>query len=379
MSAMDGQHDDAKLVSASELLDATAMDRTQANSGTADVSERLRFDVASLERWMADQVEGFPGPAAVSQFKGGQSNPTYRLDSPSGAYVLRRKPPGKLLPGAHAVEREYRVLAALGREDFPVPRVHALCEDESVIGTPFYVMDMVSGRIVWEAHFPGMNREARAAHFDAMNATIARLHNFDPEALGLGDYGKASGFAERQVARWSKQYLADTDGGRVATMDRLVDWLGKHLPPDSGESRIAHGDFRCDNMIFDAEAPKVRAVLDWELSTLGDPVADFTYHLLMYRMPERIFSGLAGMDLDALGIPSEDEYVAAYCRRTGREGLPNKDYLIVFCMFRLAAILHGIKGRLARGNASSAHAAEMVTRLEPLAELAWNEAERAAL
>jgi aminoglycoside phosphotransferase (APT) family kinase protein len=239
-------------------------------------------------------------------------------------------------------------------------------------------MDMVPGRIVWEAQFPGMNRDERAAHFDAMNATIARLHSFDPDALGLGDYGKASGFVERQVARWSKQYLADTDGGRVEAMDRLVDWRGTHLPPDSGELRIAHGDFRCDNMIFDAEAPQVRAVLDWELSTLGDPVADFTYHLLMYRMPERIFSGLAGMDLAALGIPSEAEYVAAYCRRTGREGLPNKDYLVVFCMFRLAAILHGIKGRLARGNASSAHAAEMVTRLEPLAELAWSEAAKAA-
>jgi aminoglycoside phosphotransferase (APT) family kinase protein len=379
MSAMGGQPGDAELVSVRDMLDARIMDRTEANSGTADVNERLRFDVAALEQWMAEHVEGFAGPLTVSQFKGGQSNPTYRLDSPGRAYVLRRKPPGKLLPGAHAVEREYRVLAALGREAFPVPRVHALCEDDSIIGTPFYVMDMVPGRIVWEAQFPGLSREARAAHFDAMNATIARLHSFDPEALGLSDYGKASGFVERQVARWSNQYLADADGGRVAAMDRLVDWLAEQLPADSGESRIAHGDFRCDNMIFNAEAAEVRAVLDWELSTLGDPAADFTYHLLMYRMPQRIFSGLAGMDLDALGIPSEDDYVAAYCRRTGREGLPNKDYLVVFCMFRLAAILHGIKGRLARGNASSAHAAEMVTRLEPLAELAWSEAEKAAV
>jgi aminoglycoside phosphotransferase (APT) family kinase protein len=376
---MDGQPGDAELVSSSELLDAAAMDRTEANSGTAEVSERLRFDVAALSRWMAGHVDGFEGPLSVSQFKGGQSNPTYRLDGLGGAYVLRRKPPGQILPGAHAVEREYRVLAALGREGFPVPRVHALCEDDSVIGTPFYVMDMVPGRIVWEAQFPGMTREARGAHFDAMNGTIARLHSFDPVALGLGDFGRATGFVERQVARWSNQYLADTDGGRVEAMDRLVDWLGKHLPPDSGESRIAHGDFRCDNMIFDTHGPEVRAVLDWELSTLGDPVADFTYHLLMYRMPERIFSGLAGMNLDALGIPSEDAYVAAYCRRTGRDGLTNKDYLVVFCMFRLAAILHGIKGRLARGNASSAHAAEMVERLEPLAELAWSEAQRAQL
>ncbi|MEO7240232.1 MAG: phosphotransferase [Sphingomicrobium sp.] len=355
------------------------MDRTEANSGTREVSDRLRFDTAALARWMEAHVAGFVGPLTVSQFNGGQSNPTYRLDMPGASFVLRRKPPGKLLPGAHAVEREYRVLAALGQQSFPVPRVYALCEDESVIGTPFYVMDMVTGRIVWEAHFPGLSPAARAAHFDAMNATIAQLHNFDPAAIGLADFGRPSGFVERQVARWSTQYLADADAGRIAAMDRLVDWLAKHLPPDSGAARIAHGDFRCDNMIFDAAEPQVRAVLDWELSTLGDPAADFTYHLLMYRMPARIFSGLAGMDLAALGIPSEGDYVAAYCRRTGRDGLANRDFLIVFNLFRLAAIVHGIKGRLARGSASSAHAAQMVERLEPLAELAWAEAERAAL
>jgi aminoglycoside phosphotransferase (APT) family kinase protein len=355
------------------------MDRTEANTGTREVPERLRFDEQALIRWLAEHVEGFREPITTSQFKGGQSNPTYRIDAARGSYVLRRKPPGKILPGAHAIEREYRVLAALGRQGFPVPRVHALCEDENVIGTAFYVMDMVPGRIVWEAHFPGMSREERAAHFNAMNATIAQLHSYDPEAIGLGDYGKAMGFVERQVARWSKQYLSDTDGGRVPAMDRLVDWLGTHLPPDSGRSSVVHGDFRCDNMIFDAQQPVVRAVLDWELSTLGDPAADFTYHLLMYRMPGGIFTGLAGLDLDALGIPSEEEYVAAYCRRTGRGHLPDKDYLIVFCLFRLAAILHGIKGRLARGNASSAHAAQMVERLEPLAELAWSEAQKARI
>jgi aminoglycoside phosphotransferase (APT) family kinase protein len=356
------------------------MDRTDANSGTRDVSERLRFDVAPLELWLGGHVPGFQGPLSVSQFKGGQSNPTYKLDTPAASYVLRRKPPGQLLPGAHAVDREYRVLEALGGQGFPVPRVHSLCEDEGVIGTAFYVMDMVPGRIVWEAHFPGLGRNERAAHFDAMNATIAQLHGFDPAVIGLGDYGRPTGFVERQVARWSKQYLSDTDAGRVPAMDRLVDWLGKYLPPDSGDARIVHGDYRCDNMIFAPDAPQVRAVLDWELSTLGDPVADFTYHLLMYRMPGGPnFSGLAGMDLAGLGIPSEEDYVAAYCRRTGRDQLPNKDYLIVFCLFRLAGILHGIKGRLARGTASSAHAAEMVERLEPLAELAWAEAQRAAL
>jgi aminoglycoside phosphotransferase (APT) family kinase protein len=341
------------------------MDRTEANSGTREVSERLRFDEHRLADWLQAHVPGFTGPLSVSQFKGGQSNPTYKLETAGGALVLRRKPPGKLLPGAHAIEREYRVLAALGREGFAVPRVHALCEDESVIGTAFYVMDMVPGRIVWEAHFPGLERGRRAAHFDAMNATIAQLHGFDPQALGLADYGRETGFVERQVARWSKQYLSDTDAGRVPTMDRLVDWLGKHLPPDSGEARIAHGDFRCDNMIFDAEAPEVRAVLDWELSTLGDPAADFTYHCLMY--------------LEALGIPSERDYVAAYCRRTGRDGIAAFDYLIVFSLFRLAAIIHGIKGRLARGSASSAHAAQSVEALEPLAELAWAEAKKAQL
>ncbi len=355
------------------------MDRTEANSGTREIAERLRFDGPALESWLDAHVAGYSGPLTISQFKGGQSNPTYRLDTPSRSYVLRRKPPGKILPGAHAVEREYRVLAALGAQGFPVPRVHALCADEGVIGTAFYVMDMVEGRIVWDAHFPGLDSAARAAHFNAMNATIAQLHSFDPQAIGLGDYGKPSGFVERQVGRWSKQYLGDADAGRIAAMDRLVDWLARHLPPDSGDSRIAHGDFRCDNVIFASEAPRIAAVLDWELSTLGDPVADFTYHLLMYRMPAGIFTGLAGLELDALGIPSEDEYVAAYCERTGRDHLQSKDYLIVFCLFRLAAILHGIKGRLARGNASSSHAAQMVERLEPLAELAWAEAQKARL
>src|SRR4030095_14540587 len=359
---MSSQPGHAELVSADAFGKVIEMYRTQANTGTREVSERLRFDEPALARWMEDHVDRFRGPLSVSQFKGGQSNPTYRLDRASGSYVLRRKPPGKLLPGAHAVEREYRVISALGAAGFPVPRVHGLCEDESIIGTPFFVMALVDGRIVWEAQSPGLSREERAAHFDAMNATIARLHGFDPAALGLADYGKAAGFVERQVARWSKQYLADTDAGRLPAMDRLVAWLERHLPPDSGEARIAHGDFRCDNMIFAAAEPRVIAVLDWALSTLGHPLRAFTYHLLMYRMPATLFSGLAGMDLNALGIPSEEDYVAAYCRRTDRDGLPNVDYLVVFCLFRLAAIIHGIKGRLVRGNASSAHAAQMVER-----------------
>jgi aminoglycoside phosphotransferase (APT) family kinase protein len=355
------------------------VDRTQSNTGTKPISDRLRFDEAAFEGWIADHVPGFRGPIRVSQFKGGQSNPTYRVDAASGSYVLRRKPPGKLLPGAHAVEREYRVIAALGAQGFPVARVYGLCEDESVIGTPFYVMGMVEGRIFWEAQLPGLSREDRAVGFDSMNATIAQLHNFDPGEVGLGDYGKAIGFVERQVARWSKQYTEDAEAGRIEAMDRLVAWLEKNLPPDSGRSSVVHGDFRCDNMIFDTEAPAVRAVLDWELSTLGDPASDFTYHLLMYRMPTELFGGLAGVELEPIGVPSEEAYVAAYCRRTGRDHLPNKDYLVVFNLFRLAAILHGIRGRIARGTASSAHAVETASKLEPLAELAWAQAQKARL
>ena len=355
------------------------MDRTDANTGTREVSDRLRFDVAPLERWMADHIEDFDGPLAVSQFKGGQSNPTYRLDTPGRSYVLRRKPPGKLLPGAHAVDREARVMDALGRQGFPVPRVHGLCEDEGVIGTPFFVMDMVEGRIVWEASFPGLTREERAAHFDAMNATIARLHSFDPQAIGLGEYGRATGFVERQVARWSRQYEGDVEAGRIPAMDRLVAWLKDNLPPDSGEARVVHGDYRCDNMIFAPNAAEVRAVLDWELSTLGDPAADFVYHLMMYRMPAGMFTGLDGLDFAEFGIPSEEDYVAAYCDRTGRASLPHLDYLIVFVMFRIAAILHGIRGRLARGSASSAHAESTAALTEPLAELALAQAQKARL
>lgn len=347
------------------------MDRTEANTGTREVSERLRFDVASLQRWMAGHVDGFSGSLSVSQFKGGQSNPTYRLDTPSGrAFVLRRKPPGKLLPGAHAVDREARVMSALGRHGFPVPHIHGVCEDENVIGTAFFVMDLVDGRIVWDPTFPGLSPLDRAAHFDAMNATIAELHRFDPEAIGLGDFGRASGFVERQVARWSKQYETDVDAGRVAAMDRLVAWLKDNLPPDSGESRVVHGDYRCDNMIFAASEPRVAAVLDWELSTLGDPIADFVYHLMMYRMPAGMFTGLGGLDFAELGIPTEEEYVAAYCQRTGRSSLPHLDYLVIFVIFRLAAICHGIRGRLVRGSASSAHAEATAALTEPLANLA---------
>lgn len=354
------------------------MNRAERNSGAGEVREAHRFDVAALERWMAREIEGFAGPLAIEQFRGGQSNPTYKLASPSRTYVLRRKPPGKLLPGAHAVDREYRVLSALSKQGFPVAKPYALCLDEEVVGTPFYVMDMVEGRIFWDPAFADVPKEDRPAYFDAMNETIARLHRIDPEAAGLGDYGKPGNYFERQIGRWSKQYLGDVEAGRVSAMDRLVEWLPQNIPPDEGEARIIHGDFRCDNMIFHPEEPRVVAVLDWELSTLGHPLADFAYHLMMYRMPAGVASGLAGMDLPALNIPSEADYVAAYCARTGRAGIPHLDFYIAFNLFRLAAIIHGIKGRIARGTAASAHAGEMIAGLEPLADLAWEQARRAA-
>ena len=355
------------------------MDRTEANSGTRDVPERLRIDEAALDKWMRGHVNGYSGPLSLKQFKGGQSNPTYRIDTERRSYVLRRKPPGKLLPGAHAVDREARVMAALGGTGFPVPAIMGTCEDETVIGTPFFVMEMVEGRIIWDATFPGLKPGSRAAHFDAMNATIARLHTVDPDAVGLGDYGRSTGFVERQVARWGRQYESDVEAGRSQAMDRVLDWLRTNMPPDRGESRIVHGDYRCDNMIFDATEPRVRAVLDWELSTLGDPVADFVYHMLMYRMPAGLFTGLKGLDFAELGIPSEEDYVDAYCMRTGRDCLPDRDYLVVFVTFRLAAICHGIRGRLARGNASSAHAEATAAMTEPLAEMALAETKEARL
>lgn len=353
------------------------MDRSAQNSGTIEVREAHRFDPDRLESWMRAQVDGYRGPLAVEQFRGGQSNPTYKLTTPGRRYVLRRKPPGKLLPGAHAVDREYRVISALEQQGFPVAHPYGLCEDESVIGTPFYVMEMVEGRIFWEADLPQVPFDQRAAYFDAMNETIARLHMIDPDAAGLGDYGKPGNYFERQIGRWSKQYLGDVEAGRVPAMDRLVEWLPANIPPGEEEARIIHGDFRCDNMIFHPSEPKVLAVLDWELSTLGHPLADFAYHLMMYRMPAGITTGLAGLDLAARNIPSEEAYVAAYCRRTGRSGIPHLDFYIAFNLFRLAAIVHGIKGRIARGTAASAHADRMAAGLEGLADLAWAQARRA--
>jgi aminoglycoside phosphotransferase (APT) family kinase protein len=353
------------------------MERSAQNSGTIEVRSAHKFDGEALERWLEREVQGYGGPLRVEQFRGGQSNPTYKLITPDRSYVLRRKPPGKLLPGAHAVDREYRVITALGAQGFPVARTYGLCLDEAVIGTPFYVMEMVEGRIFWEADFPEVPREERPAYFDAMNEAIARLHRIDPEAAGLADYGKPGNYFERQIGRWSRQYLGDVEAGRVPAMDRLVEWLPLNVPGGEEAPRIIHGDFRCDNMIFHPTEPRVLAVLDWELSTLGHPLADFTYHLMVYRMPAGVSTGLAGLDLTALNIPREADYVAAYCRRTGRAEITDLDFYMAFNLFRLAGIVHGIKGRLARGTASSAHAATMAATLEPLAELAWEQAIKA--
>ena len=339
-----------------------------ANSGTTPVREGSRFDEASLERWLQSTVADYQGPLRVEQFKGGQSNPTYKLITPARTYVLRRKPPGQLLKGAHAVDREARVMQALGTTGFPVARVFGLCTDDAVIGSWFYVMEMVEGRIFWNTTFPQVEKAQRGDYFDAMNATIARLHGIDPGSVGLADYGSPGNYLERQIGRWSKQYLQDTEAGRDANMDALIDWLPAHIPPGS-ETRIVHGDFRCDNMIFHPREPRVLAVLDWELSTLGDPLADFAYHAMMYRMPAEIIAGLGGHDPVALGLPTEQQYIQAYCRRTGRPGIDAFDFYVAFNLFRLAAIFHGIKGRVIRGTAASANARERVKALPLLTAL----------
>ena len=346
------------------------------NAGTSEVRPEHRFDEAALERWMTAHVEGFKGPVAVEQFMGGQSNPTFKLTANGKSYVLRRKPPGPLLKGAHAVEREAQVMQALGKVNFPAPHIYGLCTDDSVIGSWFFIMDMVQGRIFWDATFPQVSNAERPAYFDAMNATIAQLHSVDYAAVGLGDYGRPGNYFERQIGRWSKQYLEDDLAGRDSNMDKVIAAL-PGLIPAGDETSLIHGDFRCDNMIFHPTEPKVIAVLDWELSTLGNPLADFAYHAMMYHISPHIVPGVAGVDLKALNIPSEADYVAAYCKRAGRAAIPHYDFYLAFNVFRLAAIFHGIKGRVLRGTASSAKAQERVKAFPDLAELAWRLTQKA--
>lgn len=344
--------------------------RQEQNSGTGRVRDGLAFDVAALSAYMQSHVEGFSGTPDVRQFRGGQSNPTYLLDSGDRQYVLRRKPPGKLLKSAHAVDREYRVISALYAADFPVPRPHVYCDDAGVIGTPFYIMDFVDGRIFWELDMPGSDPATRRAVYDDVNRTLARLHSLDYEALGLADFGKPGNYFERQISRWSRQYRA-SETREIGAMNALLEWLPDNIPADESAS-IVHGDYRLDNIVICRDQPRVCGVLDWELSTIGHPLADFTYHLMVWHMPEIGIGsvGLAGKDLDALGIPDADAYTALYCERTGREGIPDREFYFAFNLFRLAAILQGIAGRVRDGTAASAHAGQAEKAVQPLAELA---------
>jgi aminoglycoside phosphotransferase (APT) family kinase protein len=355
----------------SRMTDTAEQQREQLNSGTKEVAESHRFDESALAAWMQANVEGYAGPLEVRQFKGGQSNPTYQLVTPSKKYVLRRKPPGKLLPSAHAVDREYKVISALYPTGFPVARSYGLCTDDSVIGTMFYVMDMVEGRILWDQQLPQYEPAERHAIFMAKLKTLADLHNTDHEAIGLGDYGKPGNYMGRQVDRWTKQYKA-SETEHLEEMERLIDFLPKSLPAQERTS-VVHGDYRLDNMVLHPTESRVIAVLDWELSTLGEPLADFTYLLMNW-----VNGTIAQIpDLKAHGIPTVEEYVDEYCRLTGRSGLHDLDWFFSYNMFRLAGICQGIVGRVRDGTANSPQAAAMAQRVPLLAKAAWTYAQKA--
>jgi aminoglycoside phosphotransferase (APT) family kinase protein len=332
------------------------------------------FDVAALEKWLCDKIEDFDGPLTATRFTNGQSNPTFLLSSPKGKYVLRKKPDGALLPSAHAVEREYRVIRALENANVPVPRGLGLCEDVSVIGAPFYVMTYIAGRIFWDPTLRDLEREQRQALYDDMNRVIAELHRIDPLAIGLGDYGRPGHYLERQVRRWTKQYLA-SQTGPIEAMDRLIGWLPKHLP-SPGATSIVHGDLRLDNIIFHPLEPRVIALLDWELSTLGDPLADFAYHMLTWVLRSDEFRGMADANLPSLGIPAANDYLRLYVKRRGLTSIgPDLwEFHLVYNLFRLAAILQGIAKRAKDGTASSSQAQETGAKAQRIAELAWKRA-----
>ncbi|WP_144145723.1 phosphotransferase [Paraburkholderia sp. BCC1884] len=346
--------------------------------GTRPVGDRQRFDNEALAAWMSKHVEGFSGELSVEQFAGGQSNPTFKLTTPSRAYVMRAKPGpvARLLPSAHAIEREYRVMDALADTGVPVAKMLALCEDESVIGRAFFVMEFVDGRVLWDQSLPGMSRAERAAVYDEMNRVIAALHSVDVAAAGLADYGKPGNYFARQIGRWSKQYLA-SETEPIDAMQRLIEWLPEHMPADTSvRNSVVHGDYRLDNLIFHPTEPKVLAVLDWELSTLGDPRADFAYHCMAWHVEPGQFRGIAGLDWAALGIPDENEYVARYCERTGLEISGDWNFYLAYNMFRIAAILQGIMKRVVDGTAASAQALDAGRRARPMAELAWHYAQK---
>lgn len=333
------------------------------------------MDETRLGEWLAGNVAGFAGPFTIEKFAGGQSNPTYRIDAASGSYVLRRKPFGPILPSAHAVEREHRLIAALHPTGFPVARPYGLCEDPAVIGAPFYLMEMVEGRTFWDGSLPGMAPGERTAVYEAIVDTLAALHSVDYARVGLGDYGKPGNYFERQVARWSKQYrMSQTD--ELPEVERLIEWLPRTVPAQTRTS-IVHGDFRIDNMIFDARQPKVVAVLDWELSTLGDPLADFSYFLMSWVTEPEGRSGVKGLTGAGTGIPTIEAVVERYCAATARDGVPDLNWYFAYNLFRLTGIVQGIKKRLLDGNASSDQAAATVERLPGLAASAWHFAREA--
>ena len=359
-------------------------------TGTRAVSESHAFDVAALEAHLAGQLPGFAGPLSVEQFKGGQSNPTYKLITPQRAYVLRSKPgpAAKLLPSAHAIEREFRVMHALAGSDVPVAQMLVLCEDESVIGRAFYVMEFMDGRVLWDQSLPGLKPTERGAIYDELNRVMAALHTVDVAAVGLADYGKPGNYFERQIGRWSKQYLASVTEP-IAEMDRLIAWLPAHMPAtarDSTQVAVVHGDYRLDNVVFHKTEPRVIAVLDWELSTLGHPLADFSYHCMAWHIPPGTFRGIGGLDHAALGIPTEAEYVRRYCQRvaerSGRHISPEAlaadwNFYLAYNLFRLASITQGIAKRVMDGIASSAQARATGSSTRPLAQMAWQFAQRA--
>lgn len=333
------------------------------------------LDEARLGAWLAAHVAGFSGPFTMEKFPGGQSNPTYRIDSEDGSYVLRRKPFGTILPSAHAVEREYQLIAALHPTGFPVARPYGLCEDAEVIGAPFYIMEMVEGRTLWDGSLPGMAPAARTAHYHAIVDTLAALHGIDYAAVGLGSYGKPGNYFARQVERWSKQYrMSQTDS--LPEVERLIEWLPRTVPEQTRTS-IVHGDFRIDNMIFAQAEPRILAVLDWELSTLGDPLADFSYFLMSWATEPEGRSGVKGLTGPETGIPTLEEMVARYCMATGHDNVPDLDWYFAYNLFRLTGIVQGIKKRMLDGNASSAQAAKTVERLPGLVAAAWHFAQAA--
>jgi len=353
--------------------------------GTRAVSQQHLVDIGALSTWLEKNLDGFKGPLSIEMFKGGQSNPTYKLVTPTQSYVMRAKPGpvAKLLPSAHAIEREYKVMSGLAGTDVPVPRMYCLCEDESVIGRAFYVMEFMAGRVLWDQSLPGMSSAERGAIYDEMNRVIAALHTVKFAERGLADYGKPGNYFERQIGRWSKQYVASITQP-IPEMDRLMEWLPANMPDSARDERmtsIVHGDFRLDNLMFHANEPRAIAVLDWELSTLGHPLADFSYHCMSWHIPPGSFRGIGGLDLKSLGIPTESEYIRKYCDRTGLttpEALaPDWNFYQAYNLFRMAAILQGIAKRVEAGTASSEQAVASGRGARPMAEMAWQFAQRA--